>query len=82
MTDKPKRTERFTMLEAKGPNNPSPEELATPFMAAMGGPPMEVPNAVLNLVAQLAAAIEPLDAGARLVALDYVSAELSRRLAG
>jgi hypothetical protein len=29
---KPSRTERFTMLEPKGPNNPSPEELATPVV--------------------------------------------------
>lgn len=28
-TPDPKRAERFTMLEPRGPNNPSPEELAT-----------------------------------------------------
>jgi hypothetical protein len=78
----PVLNQRFTMLEPKGPNNPSPEKLAAPIVAALGGPPMGVSHTVLNLVAQLANALGGLNEAERLAALDYVSTELARRLAG
>ncbi len=86
---KPRRGERFTMLEPVGPNNPSPEELATRIVEPLiNGDPVSdppptaaVPPAVDTLLAQLAAAIEPLDAPARAAALSSMT-ELARRLAG
>jgi hypothetical protein len=80
--------ERFTMLEPMGPNNPSPEELATRVVEPLindgpvfDPPPAAVPPAVDNLLTQLAAAIQPLDAPARAKTLKYISTELARRLA-
>lgn len=85
MTDQPKtsRKARFTMLEPMGPNNPSPEELATRVAEPLinVGPsdptPAVVPPAVRNMLAGLAAALGTLEPPARAA----VVAEL-KRLAG
>lgn len=80
---KPLRKERFTMLEPKGPNNPSPEELATrvvePIINGCLPPePPAVPPSVQTMIAQLADVIGALAPGPRAAAV----AELTRRLAG
>ena len=75
--------ERFTMLEPSGPINPSAEELATRVVEPLiNGCRVTTPLDLRSLVWQLATAIAALDEGERRAALDYLSAELSRRLAG
>ena len=81
--------ERFTMLEPCAPLNPSPEELATRVVDGLfdvdpvtPSKPAPLPPVVLNLVAELSAAVAALDARGRAAALAYISTELPRRTAG
>ena len=81
--------ERFTMLEPKGPNNPPPDEMSALIVEPLiNGDPVRseplvaVPPAVQSLLAQLATVIATLDANGRAAALDYISNEFTKRLAG
>ena len=69
------------MLERRGPNDPSPEELATrivePLINVGPAEPPAVPPAVRDIIAQAAAAVRALEPIARAAAV----AEF-KRLAG
>ena len=86
---KPPRKERFTMLEPSGPINPSPEELATRVVEPLingcpveSEPPTALSPAVQSLLAQLTGALDALNESDRAVALNCITAELTKRLAG
>ena len=71
---------RTGILEPRGPNNPSPEELATPVTIVVPDDPL--PLSVRIVFEEFLLTIQSLDGAERAAAVEYAVRELNNRRAG